>query len=321
MLNSEVYGEFDSTSISALTTLIGMPSLIVLAAGMGSRYGGLKQLDPMGPNGETVLDYSVYDAIRAGFNRVIFVIREDFADAFKSGIGERFAKLIQVDYAYQRLDDLPAPFVPPAGRTKPWGTTHAIRAARELVDGPFAVINADDFYGSDAYLQATQFLKKSDETRCGLVAYPLENTLSEHGSVNRGICEVSEQSMLMAVEEVVKIAREETGEIAGTGLNGQRQILDAKAPASMNFWAFPECFMADIETEFVNFLTQHGDKDTSEFYIPTVVDTLIHQGKTQCEVIETSSTWFGVTFPEDKPYVVQSIAGLIAKGDYPEILS
>jgi hypothetical protein len=298
-----------------------MPSLIVLAAGMGSRYGGLKQLDPMGPNGETVLDYSVYDAIRAGFNRVIFVIREDFADAFKSGIGERFAKLIQVDYAYQRLDDLPAPFVPPAGRTKPWGTTHAIRAARELVDGPFAVINADDFYGSDAYLQATQFLKKSDETRCGLVAYPLENTLSEHGSVNRGICEVSEQSMLMAVEEVVKIVREETGEIAGTGLNGERQTLDAKAPASMNFWAFPECFMADIETEFVDFLTQHGDKDTSEFYIPTVVDTLIHQGKTQCEVIETSSTWFGVTFPEDKPYVVQSIAGLIAKGDYPEKLS
>ncbi len=298
-----------------------MPSLIVLAAGMGSRYGGLKQLDPMGPNGETVLDYSVYDAIRAGFNRVIFVIREDFSEAFKSGIGERFAKLIQVDYAYQRLDDLPAPFVPPVGRTKPWGTTHAIRAARKLVDGPFAVINADDFYGSDAYLQASRFLKNSDDDRCGLVAYPLENTLSEHGSVNRGICEVSPEQLLLAVEEVVKISRDESGEISGIGLNGERRVLGAKARASMNFWAFPQRFMADLESEFYDFLVQHGDKETSEFYIPTVVDTLIHKGKTQCEVIETSATWFGVTFPEDKPYVVQSIAELISKGEYPEKLS
>lgn len=298
-----------------------MPSLIVLAAGMGSRYGGLKQLDPMGPNGETVLDYSVYDAIRAGFNRVIFVIREDFSEAFKSGIGERFAKLIQVDYAYQRLDDLPAPFAPPVGRTKPWGTTHAIRAARELVDGPFAVINADDFYGSDAYFQATRFLKNSNEDRCGLVAYPLENTLSEHGSVNRGICEVSQEQMLLAVEEVVKISRDASGEISGIGLNGERRVLGAKAPASMNFWAFPKQFMADLELEFFDFLIQHGDKETSEFYIPTVVDTLIHKGKTQCEVIETSATWFGVTFPEDKSYVVQSIAELISKGDYPVKLS
>ncbi|MCE2959306.1 MAG: NDP-sugar synthase [Akkermansiaceae bacterium] len=298
-----------------------MPSLIVLAAGMGSRYGGLKQLDPMGPNGETVLDYSVYDAIRAGFNRVIFVIREDFAEAFKTGIGERFAKLIQVDYAYQRLDDLPAPFSPPEGRTKPWGTTHAIRAARALVDGPFAVINADDFYGADAYLQASRFLKSSDEARCGLIAYPLENTLSEHGSVNRGICEVSQVRMLLSVEEVVKISRDPSGEISGIGLNGERRVIAAKALASMNFWAFLKQFMADIETEFFDFLVQNGDKETSEFYIPTVVDALIHKGKTQCEVIETSASWFGVTFPEDKPYVVQSIAELISKGDYPQKLS
>jgi NDP-sugar pyrophosphorylase family protein len=294
-----------------------MPSLIVLAAGMGSRYGGLKQLDPMGPNGETVLDYSVYDAIQAGFNRVIFVIREDFADAFKSGIGERFAKLVQVDYAFQRLDDLPAPFVPPAGRTKPWGTTHAIRAARDLVDGPFAVINADDFYGSDAYLQASRFLKRTDEALCGLVAYPLQNTLSDHGSVNRGICEVSPERMLISVEEVVKISRNESGEISGTGLNGESRVLDPKAPASMNFWAFPQSFMTDIEAEFVNFLAEHGHKETSEFYIPTVVDTLIRKKKTRCEVIETSAAWFGVTFPEDKPYVVQSIADLISRGEYP----
>lgn len=298
-----------------------MPSLIVLAAGMGSRYGGLKQLDPMGPNGETVLDYSVYDAIRGGFDRVIFVIREDFAEAFKTGVGERFAGRIQVDYAFQRLDDLPAPFVAPEGRTKPWGTTHAIRAARELVDGPFAVINADDFYGSDAYLQASRFLKRSDDSSCGLVAYPLENTLSEHGSVNRGICEVSDDGLLMGVEEVVKIARDESGVVAGTGMDGERHVLEPKAPASMNFWAFPEQFMADLESEFIEFLKEYGEKETSEFYIPTVVDSLIHKGKTRCEVLETSATWFGVTYPEDKPYVVQSITGLIARGDYPEKLS
>ncbi len=294
-----------------------MPSLIVLAAGMGSRYGGLKQLDPMGPSGETVLDYSVYDAIRAGFDRVIFVIREDFADAFKSGIGERFSKLIRVDYAYQKLDDLPAPHVPPVGRTKPWGTTHAIRAARALVDGPFAVINADDFYGRDAYQRAAEFLKKTNPTRCALIGYPLENTLSEHGSVNRGICEVSGDGMLMGVEEVVKIAREASGEISGIGLIGERRVLDAKCSASMNFWAFPRQFMLDIEFEFEQFLSQHGQKETSEFYIPTVVDTLIRKEKTECEVIQTTATWFGVTFPEDKPFVVQSIADLIAKGEYP----
>ncbi|MFN9026847.1 MAG: nucleotidyltransferase, partial [Akkermansiaceae bacterium] len=222
---------------------------------------------------------------------------------------------------YQRLDDLPAPFSPPEGRTKPWGTTHAIRAARALVDGPFAVINADDFYGADAYLQASRFLKSSDEARCGLIAYPLENTLSEHGSVNRGICEVSQVRMLLSVEEVVKISRDPSGEISGIGLNGERRVIAAKALASMNFWAFLKQFMADIETEFFDFLVQNGDKETSEFYIPTVVDALIHKGKTQCEVIETSASWFGVTFPEDKPYVVQSIAELISKGDYPQKLS
>jgi len=295
-----------------------MPSLIVLAAGMGSRYGGLKQLDPMGPNGETVLDYSVYDAIRAGFNRVIFVIREEFSDAFKKGIGERFADRIQVEYAFQSLDDLPEPFRAPAGREKPWGTTHAIRAARDLVDGSFAVINADDFYGSDAYLRAAQFLSESDGTSCGLIAYPLENTLSEHGSVNRGICEISPERLLLGVEEVVKISRDDAGVVSGTGLDGQKKILDASAPSSMNFWAFPRGFMEDLEVEFVEFLKNHASELKSEFYIPTVVDSLIGQGKTQCEVIETSATWFGVTFPEDKPHVVESIGELIKKGEYPQ---
>lgn len=288
---------------------------------MGSRYGGLKQLDPMGPNGETVLDYSVFDAIRGGFDRVIFVIREDFAEAFKSGVGERFADRIKVDYAFQRLDDLPAPYTPPGGRTRPWGTSHAIRAARHLIDGPFAVINADDFYGRDAYVQACGFLNDCDDSRCALVAYPLENTLSEHGSVNRGICEVSPDSLLLGVEEIVKISREGDGIISGIALDGERRAIEPTAPASMNFWAFPKSFMDDLEREFLKFLSEHGEKETSEFYIPTAVDSLISQRKTRCVVLETSSTWFGVTFPEDKAHVVESIASLISKGDYPANLA
>ena len=294
-----------------------MPSLIVLAAGMGSRYGGLKQLDPMGPNGETVLDYSVFDAIRGGFDRVIFVIREDFAEAFKAGVGERFAGRVQVDYAFQRLDDLPSPFAVPADRTKPWGTSHAIRAARHLVDGPFAVINADDFYGRDAYFQASTFLERCGEDRCGLVAYPLKNTLSDNGQVNRGICEVSPDGMLVGVEEVLKIKRDDDGVVVGDWLDGTRKEIDPDAPASMNFWAFPRSFMDSLEAEFLDFLRVHGDTATSEFYIPTAVDSLINQGKTKCEVLNTSSTWFGVTFPEDKPHVVASIAELISNGEYP----
>lgn len=298
-----------------------MPSLIVLAAGMGSRYGGLKQIDPMGPNGETVLDYSVYDAIRGGFDHVIFVIREDFAEAFREGIGSRFANKIRVDYAFQRLDDVPAPFSAPLGRSKPWGTSHAVRSAREFVNAPFAVINADDFYGRDAYERACRFLDDCDSSTCALVGYPLENTLSDHGSVNRGICEENWESMLVAVEEVVKIRREDDGSIAGIGLDGERRVLASRAPASMNFWAFPKEFMADLEQEFLNFLEENAKKETSEFYIPTVVDSLIHKGKIACEVLQTSSKWFGVTFPEDKPHVVESIAKLIASGEYPERLA
>ena len=200
------------------------PTLLVLAAGMGSRYGGLKQMDPMGPNGETVLDYSVYDAIRAGFGRVVFIIREDFAEAFKQGVGARFADIIEVDYAFQRLDDLPDGFKVPEGRTKPWGTAHAVRAARDLVKESFAVINADDFYGSDAYLRAAKFLAKprseSDKAHYAMVGYPLVNTLSDHGDVNRGICTSNDTGLLTGVEEYVKIEREADGVVRGNALDG-----------------------------------------------------------------------------------------------------
>ncbi len=297
-----------------------MTSLLVLAAGMGSRYGGLKQLDPMGPAGETVLDYSLFDAIRAGFDHVVFVIREDFAEAFREGIGSRFADRIRVDYAFQKLEDLPAPFEPPAVRVKPWGTTHAIRAARHLIDGPFAVINADDFYGRDSYAKAAAFLGSVNAGECAMIGYPLVNTLSDHGTVNRGICEISGEDALKGVEEYVKISRNPEGTVTGENLDGTRCPVDENGLVSMNFWLFPGGFFIDLENEFLKFLQNHGEGEVSECYIPTVVDDLIHAGVLRCRVLCTNSPWFGVTYPEDKPHLVKSIRRLIDAGEYPESL-
>lgn len=302
------------------------PTLLVLAAGMGSRYGGLKQIDPMGPNGETVLDYSVLDALRAGFGRVLFVIREDFADVFREGIGSRFEGKIQVDYAFQSLDDLPNGFSVPTGRTKPWGTAHAIRAARSLIDGPFAVINADDFYGRDAYRQAVAFIKKCAALpqagepaleHFAMIGYPLLNTLSEHGEVNRGICEINADGQLTDVEEIVRISRQADGILRGYDVgNGERQLAGEDL-VSMNFWIFTAGFMPLLEQEFIRFLNHHGQDIKSECYIPTVVDAMIRKQQADCTVLETSSSWFGVTYPQDKPHVVASIQALIAAGEYP----
>ena len=301
------------------------PTLLVLAAGMGSRYGGLKQMDPMGPNGETVLDYSVYDAIRAGFGRVVFIIREDFAEAFRHGVGSRFADVIEVDYAFQKLDDLPEGFAVPEGRTKPWGTAHAIRAARHLVKESFAVINADDFYGRDAYVRAAEFLNtprtENDKAHYAMIGYPLINTLSDHGDVNRGICTRSADGLLASVEEYVKIERDSDGVVRGNALDGTRSEVCEKSPVSMNFWAFTHCFMDHLETEFSHFLKNFITVEKSENYIPTVVDALIRSGKADCAVLDTTSHWFGVTYPDDKQHVVSSIRTLIETGEYPAILS
>ena len=301
------------------------PTLLVLAAGMGSRYGGLKQIDPMGPNGETVLDYSVFDAIRAGFGRVVFIIREDFAEAFQHGIGARFAERIQVDYAFQRLDDLPAPFSVPAGRSKPWGTTHAVRAARHIVNEPFAVINADDFYGRDAYQRAASFLGQpaaaDGKAHYAMIGYPLVNTLSDHGDVNRGICTTDANGLLASVEEYVKIQRDGDGIVRGTALDGRRNAIAESGPVSMNFWAFNHCFFGQLEVGFSDFLEKSGSVEKSEYYIPTIVDELIRTNKADCCVIPTTSHWFGVTYPADKPHVVASIQQLIAEGEYPERLN
>jgi NDP-sugar pyrophosphorylase family protein len=291
---------------------------------MGSRYGGLKQIDPMGPNGETVLDYSVYDAIRAGFGRVVFIIREDFADAFREGIGARFADRIDVDYAFQRLDDLPAGFSVPEGREKPWGTAHAVRAARHAVRGHFAVINADDFYGQDAYLRAAAFfdsLPPDDGGAMAMVGYPLENTLSDHGHVNRGICGIDGRGMLTNVEEYLDIEREGDGHVRGNALDGKRHIVPPGSLVSMNFWAFSPEFFPQLEAGFTRFLLESGSHLKSECYIPTVVDQLIHGGHAQCRVLRTTGSWFGVTYPADKPFVVESIRSLIAAGAYPETLA
>ncbi len=299
------------------------PALVVLAAGMGSRYGGLKQMDPMGPNGETVLDYSVFDAIRAGFSKVIFVIREDFAEAFRKDVGDKFTAQIEVAYSFQKLTDLPDGFSVPDGREKPWGTSHAILAAREEIDRPFAVINADDFYGKDAYAQAASFLTSNpiedSKTHYALVGYKLSNTLSDHGSVNRGICQTSD-GLLKRVEEVVEIARKEANEISGRSLDGSACLVAEDAIVSMNLWGFPVSFLTELENHFISFLKESGNEMKSECYIPTVVDDLINEGTADCHVLETSSSWFGVTYPEDKPHVVVSIQQLVDSGDYPSPL-
>jgi NDP-sugar pyrophosphorylase family protein len=299
------------------------PTLLVLAAGMGSRYGGLKQMDPMGPHGETVLDYSVFDAIRSGFGRVVFIIREDFAEAFKQTVGARFADKIQVDYVFQKLSDLPAGFSVPEGREKPWGTAHAVRAARDAVKEPFAVINADDFYGRDAYARAAEFLIKeaNNPDAMAMVGYPLENTLSDYGTVNRGICKLDASGALAEVEEYVNIGSEDDGHVRGVGLNGERRVIPTDSPVSMNFWAFNPVFFAQLEEAFVKFMTEYGTQPKSECYIPTVVDQLIRQGKARCSVLQTTGSWFGVTYPDDKAFVVESIQKAIAAGEYPEKLS
>jgi hypothetical protein len=300
------------------------PTLLVLAAGMGSRYGGLKQMDPMGPNGETVLDYSVFDAIRAGFGKVVFVIREDFAEAFREGVGTRFAGRIEVDYAFQKLNDLPDGFSIPQGREKPWGTAHAVRAARHVIDGPFAVVNADDFYGADAYQVIARWFASLTEdggkSHYSMVGYPLKNTLSDHGAVNRGICRTGDDRLLTDVEEVVEIARGDDGVARGTRLDGSIAEIADDSPVSMNFWGFTRSFFDQIEAHFTGFLRERGGEMKSECYIPTVVDDLIRRDEADCLVLDTSARWFGVTYPDDKPHVVESIAGLVADGTYPSPL-
>ena len=295
-------------------------TLLVLAAGMGSRYGGLKQLDAVGPNGETVIDYSVFDAIRAGFKKVVFIIREDFRKEFQSSIGNKFQSQIEVEYAYQKLEVLPSGYSFPQDREKPWGTGHAILSAKQVVNEPFAVINADDFYGKLAYQKIFQYLSTvsidSSPSRFCMVGYPLINTLSEFGSVSRGICIVSNHNKLESVNELTCIQKIEN-EIVNEDEFQKRQVLSGDEVVSMNMWGFTPQLFSQLEKLFSEFLSENIDNLSSEFYIPFAVDSLIQSNIANVEVLETTEKWFGVTYKEDKSYVQSAVCNLIESGEYP----
>lgn len=297
-------------------------TLVVLAAGLGSRYGGLKQLDPMGPNGEPLLDYAVFDALRAGFSRIVFVIREELAEAFERTIGVRYRHCIPVEYAFQSLTDIPARFSVPEGRVRPWGTLHAVLAARKLIDGPFATINADDFYGLDTYLALARFLgdgQGGEGERMCLVGYPLRATLSGSGVVNRGVCR-EQDGWLAGVAEHRSIALEDDGACYGLSPAGERVRVDLDCCVSMNCWGFRPSALEKMADFFGDFLVSCGDPLASECYIPSFVDALIASGQGGCRILGTSAAWFGVTYPDDKPDCVARIRRLIEAGVYPECL-
>ena len=297
------------------------PTLFVLAAGMGSRYGGLKQLDGLGPNGETIMDYSIYDAIRAGFGKVVFVIRRVFEADFREKIVSKYAHRIPVELVFQELDNLPAGFKVPEGREKPWGTNHAVLMGKDVIHEPFAVINADDYYGRESFQVLADYLKSIEGTegKYAMVGYRVSNTLSESGSVARGVCETNEQGFLTKVTERTKILREEDGVIRFIEEDG-KTALDENTPVSMNMWAFTPDYFRYSEQCFVEFLKEHGNELKSESYIPTLVDEIIHSGKATCRVLDTPSRWFGVTYATDRPQVVEKFAQLVKDGVYPSPL-
>ncbi len=294
------------------------PTLLILAAGMGSRYGGLKQLDPVGPNGEVIMDYSVYDAVKAGFGKVVFVIRRDFEDEFKNNIGSKYSGLIDVQYAFQELNDLPDGFSIPEGRVKPWGTSHAILVAKNMINEPFCVINADDFYGREAYMKISERLSNTDPdtTDWSMVGFELKNTLSDFGGVTRGISKTDQNNLLISIQEMFEIVQE--GDIATSAdIDGNKHDLPLNAIASMNFWGFTPVLFKLLSEDFVGFLKEKGSEMKSEFLIPTSVDEYISSGKATMEVLSSSSKWFGVTYSNDKPYVEKSIKAITDNGEYP----
>jgi len=286
------------------------PTLVLLAAGMGSRYGGLKQVDPVGPSGETLLDYSIYDALRAGFGKVVFIIRHDIEAQFRDVVGKRFEGRVPVDYAFQELNDLPAGFKVPAGRTKPWGTTHAVLAATNVVREPFAVLNADDFYGRDSFATIAKHLTSGSKDMA-MVGFQLKNTLSEHGTVARGVCGVGADGFLTSVEEFTKIEK------TPTGARQDNRTFTGDELVSMNFWGFQPDVFAAFRERFTLFLQKSGTEQKSECYIPATVNELMVAGKARVKMLSSSSPWFGVTYKEDKPRVVESIARLVQRGEYP----
>ena len=297
------------------------PTLLVLAAGMGSRYGSLKQLDGIGPNGETIMDYSIYDALRAGFGKVVFVIRHSFEDEFRNQIVSKYENHIPVEVVFQDVTCVPAGIPYDKERVKPWGTNHAVQMAKDVINEPFAVINSDDFYGRESYALLADFLQRVEgqKGKYCMIGYHIENTLSESGSVNRGICQVDEHNLLTNVVERINI-ESRGGVVQFPTADGQYENIEAGALVSMNMWGFTPDYFDHSERMFVDFLKKHGMEPKSEIYIPTVVNQLIVEGKAQCEVIDTPSKWFGVTYAEDRPQVVLSVNKLVREGIYPQKL-
>lgn len=297
------------------------PTLFVLAAGMGSRYGGLKQLDGLGPNGETIMDYSIYDAIQAGFGKVVFVIRRVFEQDFREKIVSKYADRIPVELVFQDLDKLPAGFGVPEGREKPWGTNHAVLMGKDVIREPFAVINADDYYGRESFKILADYLCSIEGTKgqYAMVGYRVCNTLSESGTVARGVCETNKDGFLTVVTERTKIIREEDGVIRFIEDEGKTELAE-NTPVSMNMWAFTPDYFEFSEKYFVEFLCEHGQELKSEFYIPSVVDKLIHSNQATCRVLDTPSRWFGVTYASDRQQVVDKFAQLVREGLYPSPL-
>ncbi|ASB48189.1 nucleotidyltransferase family protein [Alkalitalea saponilacus] len=295
------------------------PTLLILAAGMGSRYGGLKQMDELGPSGESIIDYSVFDAIRAGFGKVVFVIREDFADAFKERFEPRLKGKIETEYVFQSLDKIPAGFSIPEGREKPWGTGHAMLMAKDVINTPFAIINADDFYGQKAYQQAVDFIASSTrDNEYAMIGYALKNTLSDYGTVSRGICGSDAENNLTEVTERTKIGKE--GDKVFFYEEDQKGELNPEAPVSMNFWIFKPEFFGHLEEGFKQFLKEKGHEMKSEFYFNIQADNMVKAEVASVKIISTPSKWFGVTYQEDKPLVKKSLQDLHSNGDYPNNL-
>jgi UTP-glucose-1-phosphate uridylyltransferase len=295
------------------------PVLVVMAAGMGSRYGGIKQIEPVGPSGEAIIDYSIYDAVKAGFAEVVFIIRKEIEDDFKKYIGSRFSHKIKVTYCFQQLDSsLPEGFTIPTGRAKPWGTGQAVLCAKDVVNAPFVVINADDFYGADSFKQTAEFLKTvtNDSTDFAMAGYPILNTLSDFGSVSRGICTSDESGNLTSIEEHVKISKEE-GRIITRQPEQDERELTGKETVSMNFWCLTPVVFEYLEKFFNDFLKTKGQELKSEIYIPIELGKMTENGDSTVKVIKTESQWFGVTYKEDKPLVQDNITKLIADGVYP----
>lgn len=298
------------------------PTLLILAAGMGSRYGGIKQMDHFGPHGETLIDYSIYDAIQSGFGKIVFIIRKDFSEAFEGTFNQKLSdQQVEVRYVYQGLDSFVDEDKLPASRQKPWGTAHAVLCAKDVIEEPFAVINADDFYGREVFDQMHTFLtEECGKTRYSVIGYELGKTLSEHGTVSRGVCTLDEIGNLDTITERTKIARNEDGKPVYTDEEGNAHIMAEKTPVSMNFWGFdPEIFSLSEEM-FATFVEERGSDPKAEFLIPTVVDYFIANRQGTVKVIPTPAQWFGVTYQEDAPVVRNKLQELVQQGVYPEKL-